>query len=326
MAQLSDLMEHGRENFRIVADEFRGLRAEMGQALRGVSATAELTAQLGTRAAQSIGALARANDRLTENASRMLATTRARSADLTGRVEGTGFYEGLVGTVEETQATVRAVRKRGEQVAAEMAHLSGPEDNRGHVLTDIGDASARARDAMARVAENTEVLKRNWPFSGFYAARGFYNLDQLTRPEYRELRRDYGYRRLRRWVEAELLFETDGEGRMTLADTAAARLDEAMVGLLDYLRDSPIVVEGYAAARGAGLEYRRSQIRAGLVRSYLIRAYRLPASLTGAMPMGSQADGSPSGGGSWDGIALTILVDADRLEPDRSRPRSAPAF
>ncbi|MCY4508617.1 MAG: MlaD family protein [Acidobacteria bacterium] len=311
VAARSDLMEDGRENLRIVADEFSGLRAEMGQALRGLSATAELTAQRINSAAENIGAITRANDRLTEDVSRVLAVTRTRGADLTGRLQDDALYEGLVRTAAETQATVRAVRKRAEQVAPEVARLSAPEHQRGHLLADIGDVFARARDAMARVADNTEALKRNSPFSGFFADRGFYNLDQLTRDEYRELLRDYGYTPLRTWVEAELLFETDGEGRMTLTDTAAARLDEAMVELLDYLRDRPIVVEGYAAAHGPGLEYRRSQIRAGLVRSYLVRTYRRPASLTGTMPMGSQADGSPSGAGTWDGIAVTILVDAD---------------
>ncbi len=93
-----------------------------------------------------------------------------------------------------------------------------------------------------------------------------------------------------------------------------------MAGLLDYPRDSPVVVEGYAAG-GPGLAYRRSQARADLVRAHLARAYRRAASLTGAMPMGSAAEGSPSRDGRWDGVALTMFVDTDRLRG--GRPASA---
>ena len=94
-----------------------------------------------------------------------------------------------------------------------------------------------------------------------------------------------------------------------------------MAGLLAYPRDSPIVVEGYADGGGPGLEYRQSQARADLVRSYLARAYRRAASLTGGMPMGSEAEGSPSRDGRWDGVALTMFVETDRL--GGARPASA---
>ena len=176
---------------------------------------------------------------------------------------------------------------------------------------------------MADLADNTEALKRSWPFSGFFAERGFYNLDQLTRDEYRELLSDDRYTPLSTWAEGELLFETNSAGRITLAENAVERLDEAMAGLLAYPRDSPIMVEGYATGGGAGLEFRQSQARSYLVRSYLARAYRREESLTGAMPMGSAAEGSPSGDGRWDGVVVTMFVDAERLG-GKARPTGTP--
>ena len=256
----------------------------------------------------------------------MLAETQALVAGLSagegtvGRLlEDPALYDGLVGTVAETEATVRAVRQSAEQLERVVARLGGPEGDATRLMADAGEAAALARNAMADIAENTEALKRSWPFSGFFADRGFYNLDQLTRDEYRELLGDDRYTPLRIWVEGDLLFETDGDERITLAASAVARLDEAMAGLLAYPRDSPIVVEGYAAGGGAGLEYRQSQARADLVRSYLARAYRRAASLTGAMPMGSAAEGSPGRDGRWDGVALTMFVETERLRGERPR-------
>ena len=318
--EIADLIEEGRETFNTVAEEFTGLREEMALALGNLGTTIESTTQLVDTVGADIEAITGASARVMEGALAVLAETQTLVAGLSagegtvGRLlEDDALYDGLVGTVSETEATVRAVRKSAEQLEGVVARLGGPDGDAARLMADAGEAAALARNAMSDIAENTEALKRSWPFSGFFADRGFYNLDQLTRDEYRELFRDDRYTPLRIWVEAKHLFETDGAGRVTLADKAVPRLDEAMAGLLAYPRDSPIVVEGYAAGGGAGLEYRQSQVRADLVRSYLARAYRRAASLTGAMPMGSAAEGSPSRDGRWDGVALTMFVETDRL-------------
>ena len=326
--EIADLIEEGRRTFNTVAEEFTGLRVEMALALGNLGTTIESTTQLVDTVGADIEAITGASAQVMEGALAVLADTRALVGGLSegqgtvGRLlEDPALYEGLVGTVAETEATVRAVRRSAEQLEQVVARLGGPEGDATRLMADAGEAAALARNAMADIAENTEALKRSWPFSGFFADRGFYNLDQLTRDEYRELLGDDRYTPLRIWVEGDLLFETHGDGRITLAASAVARLDEAMAGLLAYPRDSPIVVEGYAAGGGAGLEYRQSQARADLVRSYLARAYRRAASLTGAMPMGSAAEGSPSRDGRWDGVALTMFVDTDRLRGER--PASA---
>ena len=325
--EIADLIAEGRATFSTVAEEFTGLREEMAGALGDLGATIDLTTQLVARVGGDIEAITGASAQVMEGALAVLAETQALVAGLSegegtvGRLlEDPALYEGLVGTVEETQATVRAVRRSAEQVEQLVDRLGGPGGDGTRLLADAAEAAALARNAMEDVAENTEALKRSWPFSGFFADRGFYNLDQLTRDEYRELFRDDRYTPLRIWVEGRLLFETRGDDRVTLAAGAVARLDEAMAGLLDYPRDSPIVVEGYADG-GSGLAYRRSQARAYLVRAHLARAYRRAASLTGAMPMGSAAEGSPSGDGRWDGVALTMFVDTERLRG--ARPASA---
>ena len=326
--EIADLIAEGRETFRTVGEEFIGLQDQMSAALDAlvepIAITTELVASVRTDVETITGTAAE----VTRHARALLEETRAivealASGESTlGQLLGDdSLYQGLVGTVQETEATMRAVRRSVEEVEQLVDRLGGPEGDGTRLLADAAEAAALARNAMEDVAENTEALKRSWPFSGFFADRGFYNLDQLTRDEYRELFRDDRYTPLRIWVEGDLLFETDREGRMTLAESAVARLDEAMAGLLAYPRDSPIVVEGYAAGGGVGLEYRQSQARADLVRSYLARAYRRAASLTGAMPMGSAAEGSPGRDGRWDGVALTMFVDTERLRGER--PASA---
>ena len=318
--EIADLIEEGRDTFRTVAGEFLGLRTQMSDTLGDLGATIETTTELVTGIGEDVRTITGASAQLMEDARTVLADTRSVVADLAagdgtvGRLLGDdALYTHLVGTVQETEATMHAVRRSAERVEQAIDRFGGPDSETVRMLADAGEAVAHARDAMSDLAENTEALKRNWLFSRFFGERGFYNLDQLTRDEYRELFVDDRYTPLRIWVDGDLLFETDAAGEVTLGPDAVRRLDEAMAELLDYPRDSPLVVEGYAVGDNPGEEFRQAQEHADVVRGYLVQTYRRVSTLTGTMPIGSAAEGSPSRDGRWNGVALTMFVATDRL-------------
>ena len=213
----------------------------------------------------------------------------------------------------ETEGTIRAVRQSAEHVEDAIERFSGPDSATQRLLVEAGKVMSRAREAMGDVADNTEALKRNWLFRGFFAERGFYNLDELTVAEYRTLLRDDRYAPLRIWLAADRLFESSAGGGLTLRDGAARRIEEAMGELLQYPRASPIVVEP-DTPRGARSEGNCSaaHARAELVERYLVRTFRR-AGATGTMALGAQAAESPSGDGRWDGVALTLFADPEAL-------------
>jgi hypothetical protein len=88
-----------------------------------------------------------------------------------------------------------------------------------------------------------------------------------------------------------------------------------MADLVRYARNSPLVVEGYAASTDGAAPYLLSSDRALLVRDYLVNRFRRRVTLTGVMPMGSQATGSPSGDGRWSGVALALFANSDDIAP-----------
>ena len=318
--EIADLIEEGRDTFRTVAAEFLGLRAQMSATLGDLGETITTTNELITGVGEDVDTITSASAAVMDAARAVLADTRALVENLAeghgtvGRLLGDdALYTHLVGSVRETEATMQAVRRSAEQVEQAIDRFGGPDSETVRMLADAGEAVAHARDAMSDLAENTEALKRNWLFSRFFGERGFYNLDQLTRDEYRELFRDDRYTPLRIWVDGDLLFEAAAAGEISFAPGAVRRLDEAMAELLDYPRDSPLVVEGYAVGGNPGEEFRRAQAHADAVRAYLVQAYRRVATLTGTMPIGSAAGGSPSGDGRWSGVALTMFVATDRL-------------
>ncbi len=304
--QIADLVTEGQATFRTAAAEIVQMRLDVAEAFGGFEETVEST----TRLVDGLG-----NDvqRVTDASASLVDETRGMVAEVR-RVMGTVTTgQDAVGRVlAETEGTMRAVRESAEHVEDAIARFSGPDSVTQRLLIEAGEVMIRAREAMADVADNTEALKRNWLFRGFFAERGFYNLDELTVDEYRTLLRDDRYTPLRIWLAADRLFETDPDGGLTLRDGADRRIAEAMGELLQYPRTSPIVVEGYATAGGIGRRLLDSQARADMVERYLAGTFRR-AGATGTMALGAGAAGSPSGDGRWDGVALTLFADPDAL-------------
>ena len=305
--EIADLIAEGRETFRIAADEMTHMRAELsetfGELGSTVTATNQLLAEVGTGVR-----------RMSEASADLVAESRGLVADVRVVMNAVASGQGAVAEVlQETRAAMAAVRGSAEEVEQAMDRFAGPGSVTDRLLDDARRAMGHAREALADVADNTEALKRNWLFRGFFAERGFYNLDELTLDEYRALETDDRYTVLRVWIAADRLFETGSDGALSLRDGAQRRIDEAMGELLRYPRNSPLVVEGYATRAANGPRMNDARRRAELVHDHLARTFRRPAGATVALPLGAEAAGSPSGDGRWDGVALTLFVETERL-------------
>jgi phospholipid/cholesterol/gamma-HCH transport system substrate-binding protein len=304
--EIADLIAEGRETFRIAANEMVAMRAELTETFNGFADTIEST----TRLVDGIGTDAQ---RVTDASARLVDETRGVVAEVRTVLSTVRTGQDAVESVlTETEGTIRAVRQSAEYVEDAIERFSGPDSATQRLLVEAGEVMSRAREAMGDVADNTEALKRNWLFRGFFAERGFYNLDELTVAEYRTLLRDDRYAPLRIWLAADRLFESSAGGGPTLRDGAARRIEEAMGELLQYPRASPIVVEGYATDGEIGRRLLAAHARAELVERYLVRTFRR-AGATGTMALGAEAAESPSGDGRWDGVALTLFADPEAL-------------
>ena len=322
--QVADLIAEGRETFRVVADEVVSLQDQVQATFDELGETVNTTTLLIRDVGADVREVSSASVLFVDSARGVMDETQRLVREVS---EGEGtvgrlltddtLYTHLTGLARETEATMRAVRGSAEEVEALVNVWTQPDNPAQQVMADAGDVVTYARDAMADLAENTEAMKRNWLFRGFFSERGFYNLDEMTREEYSELSMDDRYTPLRIWLSADVLFEAaeDG-GRIELRDGADRRLEEAMGELLDYPRNAPLVVEGYATAGGPGQQFREAQERAAAVQAWLTRAFRRSAELTGTMPLGPDAPESPSGDGRWDGVALTLFVSTDQLETE----------
>ncbi len=108
------------------------------------------------------------------------------------------------------------------------------------------------------------------------------------------------------WLDAKQVFSTSRAGSEDLSPEGRKQLDQAMAGFVEYLPNSPIMVEGYSSEGSPDDRFRKSQQRAISGQTYILQKYQLNPKYVGAMPL---TDMPPSKAGkvTWDGVALVLI-------------------
>ena len=318
--EIADLIAEGRNTFRTLTTEFTELRQHFGQTIdllgETVAGTTLLLNDVGNdiRATSTMSALFMDQARgIAADGREIFSDVRDGRGTLGKLLTDDTLYTRATGIAAEMESTLQAARGATEHVESILGDFREPGGPRDEIWSDLRTVIGTAQNAMSDLEENTEALKRNWLFSGFFNRRGFFNLDAMTLAEYRELTGQDTYATLQIWLQVDQLFTVNPGGSEELSESGRQRLNSAMAELLQYPRDSPIVVEGYATQGARDEQYLSAEERATGVRDYLVDVFGRVSTLTATMPVGADAVGSPSGDGRWDGVALTIFVRPDAL-------------
>ena len=195
-----------------------------------------------------------------------------------------------------------AVTTQVNQAVSDFLKGNRQNENTVAALKNTVQEADRAAD---NVQADTEALKHNFFLRGFFKRRGFYNLDTLTPAKYVSS----GFvkkPRLRVWVPSAGVFESH-DGNQQLSEQGRAILNQDMSGIVPYLPNNPIMVEGYASEGPPDQNYNWSRQRAQAVREYLQSQFHIDPKYIGAIPLGEHP---PRGAGrdSWNGVCLVLLV------------------
>lgn len=293
-------------------DQVAGLldEVEVGiqEAVTAVSETAKEAQTLIADVGEEVRDITGAADRVTRDLSAMTADVRAGRGTVGRLITDDSLYDSARAIAGDAEKAVASLRQAAEEARAAVADFRSDGGPVKGIAGDLQQTLTLARDAMHNLEENTEALKRNFFFRGFFNRRGYFDLEDISVQEYRAGALENGDRRaLRIWASADVLFETDAEGRERLTDGGRARLDSAMAEFVKYPRTTPFVVEGYAEAATADERFLMSRLRADLVRDYVVGKFGLDPNYITTMAMGSEASGSPAGN-RWDGVALAVFV------------------
>lgn len=212
-------------------------------------------------------------------------------------------------TLDDTMTQIHSASTQAnatiQQVHQSLTHALGPDSNGVTAAQNISESLSNVNVATGNMAEDTEALKHNIFFKGFFKHRGYYTLSDLSPEEYRRSKLFGNPRSPRAWLQANVLFVRGGHGSEELSDSGKHSVDAAVVSFGDSIFVHPIVIEGYSDAGVPAEALALSYARAQLIRNYLEAKYPFAAKNVGVMPLNSTP---PSGLDHyrWSGVCIMV--------------------
>jgi len=211
--------------------------------------------------------------------------------------------------LDDTMTQVHSATARADatiqQVQQSLTQALGPDVNGVTAGQNINEALTNINVATGNMAEDTEALKHNFFFKGFFNHRGYFTLSSLSPLEYRRSKLFGSTQSPRAWLQADTLFQHGPHGTEELSADGKHMIDAAVASLGDSIFTHPVVIEGYSDASASADALSWSYARAQLVRSYLAARYPFTAKNLGVMPLSTTP---PPGLGhdQWSGVCILV--------------------
>jgi phospholipid/cholesterol/gamma-HCH transport system substrate-binding protein len=212
-------------------------------------------------------------------------------------------------TLDDTMAQIRSASTRAnetlEQVHQSLSQALGPDANGATAGQNISEALTNINIATGNMAEDTEALKHNFFFRGFFNRRGYYSLANLSPQEYRRSELFGSAHSPRAWLQAQALFQQGPHGAEELSESGKHAIDGAVASLGDSIFTHPIVIEGYSDRPQPADALSSSYARSQLVRNYLEARYPFAAKKVVVMPL-SETPPPRLGHDHWSGVSILV--------------------
>jgi phospholipid/cholesterol/gamma-HCH transport system substrate-binding protein len=207
--------------------------------------------------------------------------------------------------IENAQVTLNNVQSLSKQLnvtaTSALAQDGMGEDGAANIRRTLSNLNR----GTTNIAEDTEALKHEFFFRGFFKKRGFYNLDDVTPAEYLKACKRQKDAGTREWLRASI-FATDSAGQEQLSPAGRLQIDTEVSPIVESLPAYVVIVEGYSKDGTPDQQFVTSRRRADLVRRYLAVHFHLRHSDLGIVPL---LNTPPQGSGQerWDGAAIMLL-------------------
>jgi phospholipid/cholesterol/gamma-HCH transport system substrate-binding protein len=213
----------------------------------------------------------------------------------------------LPAKVDDTIVTARHASQQidlaSQKVNTTLNAALGPDHSGEDGAENIRETLSNVNVATANMADDTEALKHEFFFRGFFKKRGFYSLRNLTADEYRSNSYFQSPENHRSWLDVNDTFTNDAKGNEILSAAGIRLLDQDIDNQKDSLSNEPMVVEGYAPDH----QIATARSRALLVKLYLQKHYHLRDMDIALVPLGSIPP-ETSGKTSWNGACIVFLA------------------
>ncbi len=295
------------------------VRVHLDTALDAVTHTVDNTNGIVTSIREGhgpIGALL-TDQQITADLKGTMANTRQATANLegvsvqAGQIVNDFQSRDLVGKADQSMDNIRdasaQIDQSSRQLNASLSQALGPDAGGRTAGENLQGTLTNVNLATGNMADDTEALKHEFFFRGYFKKRGFYSLQDLTPDEYRGSAYFRAQGKARAWVKQEDGFVTDSGRRQVLTATGQQQIDDFVGREGATIANSPIVVEGYSNAQTSADQLIESRERAILVRDYLEKRFHLSSKNVSYIALQSKPP-ETSGKSSWAGACIVVLA------------------
>ncbi|MGC2327071.1 MAG: MlaD family protein [Candidatus Sulfotelmatobacter sp.] len=212
-------------------------------------------------------------------------------------------------TLNNAKDASHQLDQTSKRVNLTLTDALGPDRSGENAGQNIRETLSNVNLATANMADDTEALKHEFFFRGFFKKRGYYSLKDLTPDQYRSNSYFNSQRNRRTWLNAADAFGKDSNGNEVLSSAGKQEIDQLIGTTKDSVIDQPIIVEGYSNQASAANEMVMSRSRSLIVARYLEKRFHFSARNIGVMPLNDMAPPA-SGKGSWDGACIVLIANA----------------
>ena len=234
-----------------------------------------------------------------------LNTTTTRVDNLVADVQNRQLVAKIDDTLVSAKSATQNLDQTSQQINTTLKSAFGEDQYGEDAGSNLQQSLTNLNQASGNLTDDTEALKHEFFFKGFFKHRGYDNLDDLPVEQYRAGEIFKKLPESRQWIAAPALFTTNQSGEEVLSMPGRQSIDQA-VGQFKALYDKPLIVEGYASSGSPSEELVQSRRRAALVRNYLQLHFHLEPKDTGIIAL----SGSPpenAGKTTFDGVSLVSV-------------------
>ena len=235
-----------------------------------------------------------------------------RIDDILGDVQSRHLVSKIDDTLTSANSVTHNLDETSQQIDATLKSAFAQNQYGEDAGTNLQQSLTNMNQATGNLADDTEALKHDLFFRGFFRHRGYDDLDDLPVDQYRAGQIFKGLPESREWLPALTLFTTNKDGEEVLSVQGRHNIDVA-IGQLNEIYGEPLIIEGYSTLSSASDQIIQSRRRATLVRTYLQLRFRVLPKNTGIVPLESTPPEN-SGKSNFDGVSLVSVGDR-RSEP-----------
>jgi phospholipid/cholesterol/gamma-HCH transport system substrate-binding protein len=234
-----------------------------------------------------------------------LNTTSTRVDNLVADVQNRQLVPKIDDTLNSAKSATQNLDQTSQQINTTLKSAFGEDQYGEDAGSNLQQSLTNLNQASGNLTDDTEALKHEFFFKGFFKHRGYDNLDDLPVEQYRAGQVFKKMPESRQWIAAPALFTTNQSGEEVLSTQGRQNIDQA-VGQFKVLYDKPLIVEGYASSGSPSEELLQSRRRAALVRNYLQLHFHLQPKDTGIIALSSTPPES-TGKTAFDGVSLVSV-------------------